>query len=156
MEPWSSPTSRVTQRPRPTPRSGYVSARFTPLHPECILNRGPHLAHRAHHSPSTPFQAPEADAGPSNSFPIPEPQQILRLTANLFFGNVSVFRDEFYASLADDSSPLKVIIIDAQVCVEARNPVETDRRTVLRRTRNASRCLPPHPFSHARRAGRPP
>jgi hypothetical protein len=26
--------------------------------------------------------------------------QVLRLTANLFFGNVSVFRDEFYASLA--------------------------------------------------------
>jgi MFS superfamily sulfate permease-like transporter len=26
--------------------------------------------------------------------------RILRLSANLFFGNVSVFRDEFYRSLA--------------------------------------------------------
>jgi len=38
------------------------------------------------------------------------------LTANLFFGNVSAFRDEFYASLVerDAERSLKVVMVDAQ------------------------------------------
>jgi len=39
--------------------------------------------------------------------------KVFRLRANLFFGNVSTFRDEFYASIAETREPIKAVIIDA-------------------------------------------
>ncbi|GAB5037368.1 sulfate transporter [Nannochloropsis oceanica] len=38
--------------------------------------------------------------------------KVLRLRANLFFGNISIFRDEFYASIIQSGDPIKAVIID--------------------------------------------
>lgn len=39
---------------------------------------------------------------------------ILRLTANLFFGNVSIFRDQFYDRLGTDDCPVRAVVVDTQ------------------------------------------
>ena len=46
------------------------------------------------------------------------PLQVLRLRANLFFGNVSAFRDEFYASLLESQGgALKYVCVYAYMHV---------------------------------------
>lgn len=40
---------------------------------------------------------------------------MLRLTANLFFGNAGAFRDEFYSHISDADNDIKAVIVDAQV-----------------------------------------
>ncbi|GAB5037369.1 sulfate transporter [Nannochloropsis oceanica] len=44
--------------------------------------------------------------------------KVLRLRANLFFGNVSMFRDEFYASMVEVGANIKAVIIDASGVLE--------------------------------------
>jgi hypothetical protein len=40
---------------------------------------------------------------------------VLRLRANLFFGNVSAFREEFYASVIESQDMIKYVVVNAWV-----------------------------------------